>query len=223
MEAVSADIWVLTETRSSITPGGAYCGIHSPAHLSRRPDADERWVSVWSRWPIQTANVRVSPWSVTGIVHSPFGRLIIHGMVLPYRHEPTNVAGESPVWAEFSRELSLQAQDWVAVRHQHGGLPLIVVGDFNQNLDGAQWYGTPATRRQLALGLDVAGLRCLTMDDAVATGRLRRNHLVDHVCVSTDLAPAGEFDCWEPLAEDGKAISDHPGVVARLRAVMDGD
>jgi endonuclease/exonuclease/phosphatase family metal-dependent hydrolase len=221
LATVSADCWVLTETRASITPGKDYFGIHSPAHAARRKDTDERWVSVWSRWPNRSIPVRESFWSATALVDAELGQMIVHGVVLPYRNEQNTGGGRSLVWAEFHKELILQAEDWAALRREYPGIPLVVTGDFNQNLDGAQWYGTPETRRLFRLALDGAGLQCLTEEDAVKSGRLKRHHLVDHICVSTEFSGGPEFACWEPEGVDGNRLSDHPGVVARLS--VDGE
>jgi Endonuclease/Exonuclease/phosphatase family len=215
---VSADCWVLTETRASIAPGDDYRGIHSPVHLLRRPDPDERWVSVWSRWPLKAVPVRETPWSTTGLLETEFGQLLLHGIVLPYHAEPGIDGGRAPQWAEFSNELTRQAEDWVALRSKYPGIPMIVAGDFNQILDGSRPYGTPATQRQLRLALDGGGLRCLTIEDVVASGKLKRNHLVDHICVSPELSGVYQIECWDPVRDDGTRMSDHPGVVARLSA-----
>lgn len=52
MDAIDADIWVLTETRASVSPAESYYGLNTPPHPTRRPELDERWVSIWSRWPL---------------------------------------------------------------------------------------------------------------------------------------------------------------------------
>jgi len=62
----------------------------------------------------------------------------------------------------------------------------------------------------------VRGVLCLTKEDVVAAGKLKRNHLVDHICVSTDLTRDYEVECWDQFSADGREISDHPGVVARV-------
>jgi len=214
--AVSADCWVLTETRTSITPGNGYSGVHSPPHHFRGRDPDEHWVSVWSRWPLKVIPVRTTPWSTTALVDGEFGQLIVHGVVLPYQRESSADGGRSPDWVEFSKELSHQAADWATIRREYPDTPLVVAGDFNQNLDGAQWYGNDETRQSLNLALEGAGLLCLTKEDVVAAGKLKRNHLVDHICVSTDLTRDYEVECWDQFSADGREISDHPGVVARV-------
>lgn len=53
IEQVDVDVWVLTETFTSRSPGPGFTGVFSPPHLERRPNPDERWTAVWSRWPIE--------------------------------------------------------------------------------------------------------------------------------------------------------------------------
>src|ERR1700693_3172110 len=116
---IAADFWVLTEARKSISPADGFYGIHSPMHSARREDPDERWVSVWSRWPVRNVDVRESFWSATALVDAEFGQIIVHGVVLPYRNEPNPDGSRMQVWAEFSKELHLQSQDWASLSRGH--------------------------------------------------------------------------------------------------------
>lgn len=216
---VAADCWVLTETRMPICPGKDYSPVHSmEAPPNRYRDADERWVSLWSRWPISSVPSRESSWSATARVDTPYGPLIVHGVVLPYRSEPGPNGDPTRVWREFSTELSLQAEDWAALRRQYPDTPLVLAGDFNQNLGGGRWYGNDKTRDLLRQALHRSGLVCLTEGDAIALGILKDRRLVDHICVSPELAVDAEFCCWERVDSHNVRMSDHPGVVARLSA-----
>ncbi len=214
---VAADCWVLTETRTSICPGTDYSPIHSmEAPPSRERHADERWVSVWSRWPIKSVSSRESSWSATARVDSPSGPLIVHGVVLPYRNEPNPNGHPGRAWSEFSTELKLQAEDWAALRRQYPEIPFVLAGDFNQNLDDESWYGNDETRGLLRQALHRSSLVCVTEGDAIALGMLKDRRLVDHICVSPELAVDAEFFCWERVDSQNVRMSDHPGVVARL-------
>jgi hypothetical protein len=94
MAEVDADIWILTETRASIAPGQGYHGLHCPPHPARRPDADERWVSIWSRWPLRASGVPPDPrGAVSAVVESPDGELVIYGTVLPGRTRRVTTVG----------------------------------------------------------------------------------------------------------------------------------
>jgi endonuclease/exonuclease/phosphatase family metal-dependent hydrolase len=122
----------------------------------------------------------------------------------------------APVWARFLEELQLQMEDWLDIRVRHPDAPLIVAGDFNQSLDGSGWYESEKTLASLRGALRHVGLECLTTEDVVAGGKLRCNHLIDHVCVSEPLVAMGEVSCWEPTRADGVVLSDHPGVAVAL-------
>jgi endonuclease/exonuclease/phosphatase family metal-dependent hydrolase len=102
------------------------------------------------------------------------------------------------------------AEEWALLSAE---TPLIVAGDFNQDRDGSGWYGTREGRSRLTAAMEGAGLLCLTGADLVETGQLGKNHLIDHICVTGDLAvQAGPVSCWEPVNDAGVRMSDHPGV-----------
>ena len=214
IERVGADIWVLTETRASLTPPARYLSAHSRPHPDRRPDPDERWVSIWSRWPISL--IWEDEWSVTTLVDFPQRELLIHGVVLPYMNEPGPAGLRVPGWSRFREELRHQENHWMRIRSQYPALPVVVAGDLNQNLDAARWYGSHQTRRALRQAIDAAGLKCLTDEDVVTCRKLRRNHLVDHVLATDGLVVAEGITCWEPTTSDGLRMSDHPGVAVQL-------
>jgi len=45
---------------------------------------------------------------------------------------------------------------------------------------------------------------------------LKAHHLVDHICVTADLAHDAHMSCWEPVDAAGQRLSDHPVVVVDL-------
>jgi endonuclease/exonuclease/phosphatase family metal-dependent hydrolase len=214
--SVGADVYVLTESRASLSLGSGYSAIHAPSHPIRRPDLDERWVSVWSRWPARRLTVRPTPWAAAALLDTPAGPVVVYGTVLPYRDEPTANGARASVWTRFAEELEQQAQDWVTIRRLDSKVPLVVAGDFNQSLDGSGWYESAESKAQLRDALRQAGLVCVTTEDVVVSGKLRSHHLIDHVCASAPLVAAGDVSCWEPVGADGKALSDHPGVAVNL-------
>jgi endonuclease/exonuclease/phosphatase family metal-dependent hydrolase len=92
------------------------------------------------------------------------------------------------------------------------------MGDFNQDRDGSGWYGSRRGRELLTEALAAARLVCVTSEDVVAAGKLRRNHLVDHIAISEDWHRTFriEVSCWEPTDVDGTKLSDHPTVAIDL-------
>src|SRR4051812_29725724 len=54
MHAINADVWILTETHASLTPGSDYQCIARCAP-SVELNKDEFWVAIWSRAPLLEA------------------------------------------------------------------------------------------------------------------------------------------------------------------------
>ena len=167
---------------------------------------------------MQTVSGRLSPWSATAFVDTDLGRVLVHGVVLPYHAEPNPDGGPVLAWSEFRKELALQAADWSELRRMYPDAAVVVAGDLNQNLDGARWYGTVETRRLLWLALDVAGLTCLTTEDAVLSGQLKSDHLIDHICVSPELSEGSKVEMWERESSDDVRMCDHAGGAVRFMA-----
>jgi endonuclease/exonuclease/phosphatase family metal-dependent hydrolase len=220
MDEVNADVWVLTETRITVAPASDYHGLHSPPHPARRPDEGERWVGIWSRWPIVPTGVEPYPGgAVSAIVRRPDGPFIVYGTVLPWANE-RGADGQAGMWEIHHAEVVRQGSDWRKLRTRFPDLPLVVAGDFNQDRDGSGWYGSRLGRELLTAALADAGLVCVTSEDVVAAGKLRRNHLVDHVAISDDWHRTldVEVSCWEPTDAEGTKLSDHPTVAIDLTA-----
>jgi endonuclease/exonuclease/phosphatase family metal-dependent hydrolase len=213
MTAIDADIWVLTETRVSVAPAPSYHGLHTPPHPTRRPDTDERWVGIWSRWPLRPTGLAPDPrGSVSAVVDSPFGELVVYGTVLPWANE-RGEDGRAKMWQVHYQEIERQGEEWMRLRQLHPDAHLVVAGDFNQDRDGSGWYGTHRGRDLLTAVLEQAGLTCASAED-VATGQLREGHLVDHIAISDGWAATSKLTltCWEKEDEDGSRLSDHPTV-----------
>jgi hypothetical protein len=241
MAAIAADVWVLTETRASIAPESGMYGVSTPPHPERRPDPDERWVSIWSRWPLRATGIDPDPsGSVSALVERPDGPLLIYGTVLPWANE-RGEDGRARMWEVHHREIERQGEEWRELRRRFPGVPLIVAGDFNQDRDGSGWYGTSKGRRLLTDALGRASLVCVTAVDVVAEGRvvdveqlralevtvgelLRGAHVDDHqVELAQALASIGVPIAWGPadlvrfLAEPTKvSIGDLSVAAARV-------
>lgn len=218
MAEVAADIWVLTETRASISPGEGYHALHAPPHPARPPDDDERWVSIWSRWPVRPSGVAADPrGAVSAVVETPHGEMVVYGTVLPWANEKGD-DGQARMWQIHYAQIERQAEDWCTLRELYPDLPLVVAGDFNQDRDGSGWYGTRRGRDLLTRALDDVDLSCATDEDVVATGKLRAAHLVDHIAICRRWTNEADvrLSCWEQTDQDGTHLSDHPTVAIDL-------
>lgn len=222
MEAVAADIWVLTETFVDRSPGDEFDGVFSPPHPDRRPNPNERWTAIWSRWPITSLN---DPHphrrgSLAAVVTSPIGPVIVYGTVIAYHLERFHDDGRpARAWEVHAAEVERQVREWQRLRDLHPSVPLIVAGDFNQARSGRRWsYGTGAARQAVTEGLARAGMRCLTETDLVETGAISDRSHVEHICVTDDLEPVGPLHAWDRFDDHGRELSDHPTLAVDLRA-----
>lgn len=220
MAEVGADIWVLTECFTNRSPGEGFSGVFSPPHPDRRPDPEERWASVWSRYPLRRMD-DPAPYrrgSLAAWVETPSGPLIVYGCVIAYAHEPTHDDGRSAkAWEVHALEVDRQRAEWLRLREVHPNVPLVVAGDFNQGRSGRRWsYGTNATRQAVSEGLGAAGMTCLTEVDLVEAGVISEPSHVEHICATTDLRLVGPVHAWRRTDEEGRPLSDHPTIAVDL-------
>jgi endonuclease/exonuclease/phosphatase family metal-dependent hydrolase len=215
MAEVDADVWVLTETRIGYAPSADHVhSVFSPEHHERRADP-ERWTGIWSRWPLTevTDPAAHRRGTVAAVVHAPAGPIMVYGTVIAWANEPFHDDGsKARMWDVHRAEIDRQGADWAALRAAYPELPVVVAGDFNQDRDGSGWYGTRDVRARLGEWLDRSGLVCVTAMDAVASGLLKSHHLVDHICVTADVAARVKVSCWEHMDDTGQRLSDHPTI-----------
>ena len=197
----------------------------SPPHPERRPDPDERWTAIWSRWPI-TALDEPAPHrrgTVAAWVDTPIGPVIVYGCVIAWGNEPSFDDGRpARAWEVHTVEVERQRAEWLRIRRRYPDVPMIVAGDFNQGRSGSRWsYGTNAARQAVTDGLGAAGRRCLTEENLEASGVLSRSH-VEHICASLDLEPVGPMLVWDRVDDQGKHLSDHPTIAIDLQDTRTG-
>lgn len=219
MAEVDADIWVLTETHVGHAPSDDHRHVVFSPPSPGRVDDPERWTAIWSRWPL-TELTDPAPHhhgTVAATVETPAGPLIVYGTVIAWANEPTLDDGTpATMWKVHLAEIERQGSEWKAIRSRYPAVPLVVAGDFNQNRDGHQWYGTTEGRERLGDALEQAKLTCLTAIDVVAKGLLESDRLIDHVCVTDDLKDDHKVHCMEKVDDMEQRLSDHPTVIVDL-------
>jgi endonuclease/exonuclease/phosphatase family metal-dependent hydrolase len=207
MESYDADVWVLTESHDSLSPGPEY----QPVHSAQRPQASNptqvvdgsRWVSIWTRLPILSVETDLADPKRTAACLVELGgcRLVVFGTVLPWYRDtecPTGMAAE----------LERQGPNWSGLATAHGAY-CCVAGDFNVNIGGDHYYGSKASKAAVAEQLNKTGLTAVTGYD-----RAGRSDLIDHIALSNDLAPATKVVCiFDPIDDKPGKLSDHRGVV----------
>lgn len=225
MAAVSADLWVLTETHDDVVPRRnddvpprqAYHAVSSAPRRGSSPG--ERWVTIWSRHPILGQHETSDPERTVAVtVELCDGRhLLVYGTVLPWCGDAWGGFPSKGAVA-YTNALERQASDWQRLQAAHPGTPLCVAGDFNQDLSRTQhYYWSKVARAALRKQLCMAGLEALTGDEAdpVARASDGRKRCIDHVCVSHHLAANTRSEAWPPYV-NGREVSDHYGIVVTL-------
>lgn len=220
-ETKDVDVWVLTETHDSISPGEGYIGTATNG-TDREQRPGEQWTMIWSRLPvlnrestedsIRTVCVRVAT--------RHFGPMLVYGTVLPWRADQRWLPLRGG--AAFERVLQEQESDWQRLRHKYPDDLLCVAGDFNQNL-GPRLYsgGTALGRSALRRALSNALLDCLTGDDhdpvAELTGNVRCN--IDHICLDSRVVTSSDVSrgAWPSTTTELKGLSDHFGVWVEVK------
>jgi len=211
---IDADVWILTETHESISPGPNYSSVTTTGKDREQSDG-EQWTMIWSRLPIVAAESTTDPIrTVCAVLASPEHRAVtIYGTVLPWaadtRLHPIMGA------AAFVRMLEDQTADWKRLRTLRPDAMLCVAGDFNQNLGKKHYCGSAKGRDALRASLAETGLHCATGDDADSVNRLTDGYRsnIDHICVDERLRVSSALHCgaWPATVAVLKGLSDHFG------------
>lgn len=213
---VGADLWILTETHEVIDLSETHHGA-ATTPSSRKPRPGEACATVWSRWPILRRIDTSDPSEAVCVeVAHTDGPLLVYGSIIAYAGYK-GPDGNSPMWAQHYRFIEWHGRDWKRLRAEFPEHRVITGGDYNQNRDGARWYGTNKGRRLLSSALLDAGLKCVTEEDFVESGKLQNRHTVDHLCMDETLASrVVGVDVWERVSANGVRLSDHCGVLVDL-------
>lgn len=217
LNRLDADILVLTETHLGIIPGEGYHSIASgppdriPEHAS---DVGERWIQIWVREEYAIAPLETSDDVCTACaLVEGWGRsCIVYGTVLPWSGSDSHSADQDQA---FATALAIQRADWQRLQADYPEAVLIVAGDFNQDLNTLQYFGSRRNKQALRQALDGVGLACLTAGENDPVHQLlnSQHSNTDHICV-TQNSP-GQFQrsfVWPQCLEDLRGLSDHFGV-----------
>lgn len=213
---VDADLWILTETHEAIDLSATHHGAATDPS-PRKPRPGEACAAVWSRWPILRKVATSDPTEAVCIeIDHPDGPMLVYGSIIAYAGYK-GPDGNSTAWEQHYRYIEWHGHDWRRFRQDFPGHTLITGGDYNQNRDGARWYGTRKGRDMLTTALGSADLRCVTEEDFVKAGKLRDRHTVDHLCMDSAWADRVlSVTPWERERQDGVRLSDHSGILVEL-------
>ncbi len=209
IQAIEADLWVLTETSSAIALPG-YSSHSTPPEIGYHSPG-ENYTTILSRWKIvRTIDTWNPIFSTCVEVDSPAGPLFVYGTIITYANDrgPNKTSRR---WVEHRKSIEAQGKDWVRLRRDHPDRSLLVAGDFNQSRDGSGWYMDETSDELLTVTLDAAKLRCVTAVDFRSVFRIDRAN-IDHICVGGPLEQrCRALGTW-PGQSDGPRLSDHNGV-----------
>lgn len=219
-DAVAADLWILTETREEFDPGLPY-SCHSAEWRDGLPGLDtaaDHWVAIHSVHPLERIDVRDKVRTTAARVHpedaAPF---LVFGTVLPWNGD--NWRGHASAGGDaFRAALKLQQQDWQDMRQDYPKDEFFVMGDMNQDLAPARYYGSKANKDALLAALDSVGLHALTGGDGDPIRRDSASYAcIDHICALKDsLWKAEPAARWPDAPQPDKRLSDHFGVSVSL-------
>lgn len=219
IQAMEADVWILTETHSSFSLKPDFECITTeesdPLH-----EPGEAWVAIWSRFPIERVASTADPARSVAVRIIPDSSrpVVVYGTVLPWIGS-TWRNFKSADGAAFSAALKAQCSDWVSLQSENPGCNFVLAGDLNQDLADAHYYGSQKNKEALQAALAVAGLRCLTAGDLDPVLRHAPSCAsIDHICVSLGLAPLKPPVSWPMESTPQKSLSDHFGVLVELAA-----
>jgi hypothetical protein len=217
IDSVDADVWVLTETHDDLV-------LELPHVHSSTPGRDdginqqERWVSIWSRYPIQALSCSDPTRTAAAVVTPPDADpFIIFGSVLPWMGSAWR-AHPSAGGVAFREAVACQLKDWRRFRREFPDAALFVLGDLNQDLADSHYYGSRANRAVLEAALNELGLTAVTGGSADPVRRdAGPRALIDHICALKDSGWTPNAPVrWPETPAPQRVLSDHFGVVVEF-------
>lgn len=211
---VNADVWVLTETSTRLVPGADYVAVES-CGADRPGEAEERWVTIWSRLPVidEPTTVDCVRTACARLRTPDGGALVVYGSVLPWVSSGWG-GHRAKGGVAFCAALEAQSGDWQRIRKDDPTAMLCVAGDLNQDLRARHHYGSRVRKRALADAIAGVDMVCLTAEGRDPVDRQTRGTWasIDHICVSRELAGrATEAQAWPQADAPVRTISDHFG------------
>jgi endonuclease/exonuclease/phosphatase family metal-dependent hydrolase len=207
---IEADVWVLTETGKDFSPGPQFRLVAESAVAPDRT-ARESWVAIWARGTgsaVPTADPQRTACACIGTAAG--GSVVVYGTVLPWLSDSR--------WPErgfraFERALTQQFTDWRQLQRDYFGVPLVVAGDFNQDLAPFHYYGSGRGKRLLGQTLADAELHVATGGPLDPLLGYPRRASIDHICATRQFRAVRNPVVWPAPERVGKALTDHFGVL----------
>ena len=205
------DVICLTEAYEASTAmlGGHEIADRGATWAFDRRDG-ERLVALWSPSPWRgveaTGNAdTMTGGCISGVTDTPAGAMRVIGICAPH-HAASQVGAP-----EKARQWTEQVAFWTGlaklITARDRSIPTVLLGDFNQYVP--RIWGSKAAHAAMLVALN--DLRVATGGSIIGI----EEPTIDHVAHTPDLAPQ-EVLGLSRFDDDGRALSDHFGVVARF-------
>ncbi len=210
MECEQADIWILTESHDSLSPGSEYCAAHSRPRLphAARVKDGSRWASIWSRFPMESKTLDTHDADRVVAVHidAPIGPLTVYGTVFPWRGDTER---------KIDVAVAAQGKDWTSLRQRFPTRSLIVAGDLNSDLISTSHFLTKQAHTTIDAALIENDLFVATHPNRIPPAKLKEPP-IDHVLLPNKWKERSTIvAAWE--GKVGKPrLSDHSGLIVEV-------
>lgn len=220
LDAIEADILILTETHEVVRPTALTYSFASECEPGYHVPG-EGCAAIWSRFPLVKIDSQEENRYLTVCAeirdHPDVGNVIVYGTIITYGGDGVRERQAEP-WARHRAAIKSQAAEWANLRQCYPNHLMVIAGDFNENLNSKRWYGLKIAKDEIRAALDANDLQCLTAAEEIQSmagdGVLSRC-TVDHLCTSTANVQLLDVRRWEGKVRD-VSLSDHNGVVADI-------
>ena len=216
IESHNPEVICLTETDVDLLPDNG-CIIYPQIDQAseKMGKKNQRKVLLWSREPWKQVDYvghdSLLPGRfISGVAETSLGEATVIGICIPYHMYKDDSEVKTKPWKHHEEYLHTLKGVIDELYEKTSGKRMIVMGDFNQRLGPGSI--APHCLRAMLESTFPTGMTIVTKGL-----EFRNKRGVDHIALSEDLV-AESLDTISNIAEDGRKLSDHFGVVARASA-----
>lgn len=214
INAIAADIIVLSETHDALDPGYAYQA-SSMEGRDGRHGKQHRWVGIHSNFRLEPQKTADACRTAAARIFHPSGPILVYGLVLPWKGSTWR---DSATADAFAAALDLQIRDFSRLRSLYPNDTFVALGDFNQDLVGARYAGSAKNGELLSKQLREACLITVTAgENDPVRSHSPRYACIDHICIANEGKwKVDGVGVWPNAPSPVVGLSDHFGVYVDL-------
>jgi endonuclease/exonuclease/phosphatase family metal-dependent hydrolase len=219
LNQLQADVVVLTEAHTSMSPGKGFNGVFGGKPYGEFRQGEVR-CAIWSQFELQSLSELggdLPDCAAARLNHPIYGGISVFACILPYLGRswqgiPTK-GGQA-----FQSALADFRAAWHTIVDRFPEDTLIVAGDFNQSITRSHYYGSYIQRAALERVLAEDDLNILTaMDDDPVMRASHPHACIDHICVSRSANfQLLQSERWPDTAAPDRSLSDHFAIKVQL-------